>query len=65
MTYKQALKLKVGDRVHWDGEGDQVGGSVIETGYNAVKVQWDNGPVTILHLRDMQDVSRIRMEPAA
>jgi hypothetical protein len=33
-------------------------GKVIETGYSAVKIAWDDGQVGIIHHDDMQDVSR-------
>lgn len=39
MTAKQAAKLKVGDRVYWDNDEADVG-TVVETGFNAVKVHW-------------------------
>ncbi len=55
MDSKAARRLKIGTRVRFS---DGVFGTVIETGYNAVKVDWEDGQVGIIHHDDMQEVSR-------
>jgi hypothetical protein len=56
MDAKESKKLKVGDGVIFS---DGVTGTVIETGYNAVKIDWADGQLgCIVHHNDMQDVSR-------
>ncbi len=54
MDRKASERLKIGRRVQFI---DGVLGSVIETGYSAVKISWDDGQVGIIHHDDMQDVS--------
>jgi hypothetical protein len=57
MTRTEAGKLKVGDRVLWGGIAtDQ--GTVIDRGYAAVTIAWDNGQTGTVDLRDMQDITR-------
>lgn len=59
MTPKEAKSLKVGDRVQiWAESPDACTGTVIETGYNAVKFEWDDAQISALHLNDMADVAR-------
>ena len=52
MTIAQAKRIKVGDRVRWTGpveRGETVTGTVTETGYLGIKVQWDRAfPQVIL-----------------
>jgi hypothetical protein len=49
MTLKEAAALKLGDRVRCDLDG--AGGVVVEVGYAAVKVRWDDGQyATLDHL---------------
>lgn len=63
MNYKQAAKLKVGDRVRFTdvaNEGsDACPGTIIEKNWHAVKIQYDDGVVCILHHRDMDEVERL------
>lgn len=54
MTSKDSKKLKTGAAVQFS---DGVAGTVIETGYNAVKIEWADGQIGIIHHDDMQDVS--------
>ena len=57
MTAEQSKKLKVADRVTW--AGDQADwGAVIETGYAAVKIRWNNGQTGIIDHRGMAEVDR-------
>jgi tartrate dehydratase beta subunit/fumarate hydratase class I family protein len=63
MNHKQAAKLKIGDRVHYDGTvesaEDACPGTVIEANWHAVKIKYDDGVVCILHHRDMDEISRL------
>jgi hypothetical protein len=54
---RDAKRLMVGDRVIWQGDKNDTG-EVVEAGYCAVKITWDNGQVGVLHHNDMKDVSR-------
>lgn len=57
MDAKTAKTLKVGDRVIWDNNpGDR--GKVVEVGYCAVKVAWENGLVGTTDFRDMRRIER-------
>ena len=56
MDYREARKLKVGDRlIIWAERG-----TVIETGCDAVKIKWDDEQIGVIHLRDMEDISRAK-----
>jgi hypothetical protein len=58
MTGDQSRTLKVGDRVCWQTDGgDQ--GTVTETNWAGVTIQWDDrAGQTILH-NDMRQVERV------
>lgn len=59
MLTAEAKKLKVGRRVIiWWGTPSACTGTVIETGYNAVKIEWDDGQVGIIHHNDHHNVER-------
>jgi hypothetical protein len=60
MDSKEAKKLKVGDRIQiWAGRPDMhCTGTVIETGYRAVKTRWDDGQIGVIHIHDHDDVER-------
>ena len=61
MDEKQAKRLKIGDRVQiWAESPDACTGTVSETGYNAVKIEWDDDQIGIIHLKDMDNVTRHR-----
>lgn len=47
MKAKDAAKLTIGDRVEWTEDDAPVYGEVTETGYNAIKVMWDDGQAGI------------------
>ena len=47
MTKQEAAKLEVGSKVFC--EADKVKGEVIEIGYSAAKVAWEDGKVSTLH----------------
>lgn len=53
-----ARRLKVNDRVTWDNNPNDLG-TVIEVGYNAVKVKWDDpsqGEVGVLWFTEMANI---------
>lgn len=56
MTTKDSKKLNVGDRV---AISDGVVGTVNQTGYVGVQIDWDDGQKGVIHHDDMQDVSRL------
>ena len=56
MTNSESKRLKPDDLVRFT---DGVRGRVIETGYAAVKVVWDDGQIGIIHHDDMRDVTRV------
>jgi hypothetical protein len=56
-----ARHLTVGSRVTWDNNLKDKG-TVIETGYNACKVKWDdpsNGDVSLLHFTEMANIGLV------
>jgi hypothetical protein len=61
MTRKEANRLKIGDRVTiWPDQQGEASGAIIEVGYCAIKFQWDDGEVSIIHKDDMENVERAR-----
>ncbi len=57
MNHADAKKLKIGERVEiFPSTKDACSGTVIEVGYNAVKIAWDDQTFGIIHFRDMRDV---------
>ena len=56
MDKREAKKLLIGDPVVFS---DGVKGKVTEKNWMAVKIEWDDGQIGIIHLNDMQDVSRV------
>ena len=58
MTFQDSKKLTISDRVQiWAESPDACTGSVIETGCNAVKVEWDDGQIGIIHRNGLANVS--------
>ena len=57
MNEQQAHKLRVTDRVLF--LIDKVEGTVIEKGYCATKIQWDDGELSIVDDRDFKNIRRI------
>ncbi len=58
MKEATARRLEIGSRVSWDNNPKD-GGTVIETGFNACKVRWDNpsnGEISLLHFTEMANV---------
>lgn len=59
MNKREAKKIKVSDRVViWADSPDACTGTAIEVGYNAVKFQWDDSQVGIVHHGDFANISR-------
>lgn len=53
-----ARHLSVGSRVTWDNNPKDAG-TVIEKGFNACKVKWDdpsNGDISLLHFTEMANI---------
>jgi hypothetical protein len=42
MTIHESESLKIGDRVVWDGDSNDLG-TVIDAGYSGVTITWDKG----------------------
>jgi hypothetical protein len=58
MTGEQSRTLSVGDRVLWGGTmTDQ--GTVIETSWAGVSINWDDGHATAIQHNDMAQVERV------
>ena len=57
MTTAEAKKLRVGDPVIW-GTDKNDRGEVVETGYCAVKIKWEDGQLGVIDVRDCQEVNR-------
>ena len=58
MTGVQSRLLKLLDRVFWGGiTTDQ--GTVIETGWAGLSINWDNGHTTLIQRNDMAKVERV------
>lgn len=60
MTKTQAKQLKLDDRVViWPNDpAMRAAGKVVEVGYNARKIAWDDGQVGVIHLDDFANVVR-------
>ena len=55
MDSKQAERVKIGDRIKWHGIDDDSEvsyGSVIETGFNAFKVEYEDGQIDTYKFRE-------------
>lgn len=58
LSAKDAANLKVGDRVMWGGAASDLG-TVIDQGYCATTIKWDNGQTGIVHHNDFYvDIAR-------
>ena len=58
MKEATARHLSVGSRVTWDNNPKDAG-TVIETGFNACKVKWDdpsNGDISLLYFKTMANI---------
>ena len=61
MTGDQSRLLKVGDRVRW-GDATTDLGKVVETTWNGVTIDWDDGNRTSIAHNDMARVERVPMQ---
>jgi hypothetical protein len=58
MTGDQSRTLSVGDRVCWRADkNDQ--GTIIETNWAGVSINWDNGHTASIQHNDMAQVERV------
>lgn len=59
MNRTQAAKtLKIGSRVEiWAESPDACSGTVTEKNWMAIKVEWDDGQIGLMHLDDCQDIT--------
>ena len=51
---KNATQLKVGDRVMWKGDPKDLG-TVVDTGYAALTITWDDGQTGTIAVDDLRD----------
>jgi hypothetical protein len=58
MTGDQSRLLKTGDRVRWGATTTDLG-TVVETTWNGVTINWDNGNRTLIQHNDMAKVERV------
>jgi hypothetical protein len=65
MDRKSANKLKIGQRVViWEESPDACSGTITEKNWMAIKVEWDDGQIGIIHLDDCRNVSPyLKAEP--
>jgi hypothetical protein len=52
MTKEEARKLKIGYKV----DGFKTQGVVVDRGYDAVKIKWDDGQTGVIHEADMHGI---------
>ncbi len=62
MTTKEGRGLKVGDRVYWSPDGAL--GTVRETSYAAVKIQWDDDQWALFPFHDDAPWAALRASKA-
>jgi hypothetical protein len=60
MTGEQSRLLKVGDRVSWHSSLSDLG-TVVETTWSGVTIDWDDGHTTSIQHNDMAQVERVPM----
>jgi hypothetical protein len=58
MTGDQSRLLKVGDRVRWGATTTDLG-TVVETTWSGVTINWDDGRTTSILHSDMKRVERV------
>jgi len=58
MTGDQSRRLKVGDRVCWEAKTTDLG-TVVETSWSGVGVDWDDGHTDSIQHNDMAQVERV------
>jgi hypothetical protein len=66
MNATQSKQLKAKDRVLWDNDPN-ICGTVVETGYAAVKIQWDDGQLLLVQHNNenvLREISRATPNPS-
>ena len=58
MTREQSRLLKEGDRVRWGATTTDLG-TVIETAWNGVTINWDDGRTSSIQHNDMAQIERV------
>ena len=58
MTGDESRTLGVGDRVSWKASGTDLG-TVVETTWSGVTINWDDGRTTSILHSDMKRVERV------
>jgi hypothetical protein len=61
MTGDQSRTLGVGDRVSWKASATDLG-TVVETTWSGVTINWDDGRTTSILHSDMKRVERVPMQ---
>jgi hypothetical protein len=57
MTGNQSRLLKAGDRVCWQASVNDLG-TVVQTNWSAVTIDWDNGHKASIQHNDMTQIER-------
>ena len=57
MTGSQSRLLKAGDRVCWQASATDLG-TVVQTSWSAVTIDWDNGHTASIQHNDMTQIER-------
>jgi hypothetical protein len=63
LTGDQSRLLKVGDRVGWGATTTDLG-TVVETTWNGIAIDWDDGNRTSIQHNDMAQVERVPVKLA-
>ena len=63
MTGDESRTLGVGDRVSWKASGTDLG-TVVETTWSGVTINWDDGRTTSILHSDMKRVERVPVKLA-
>jgi len=58
MTGEQSRLLRVGDRVSWHSSLTDLG-TVVETTWDGVTIDWDDGQTTSIQHNDMAQIERV------
>lgn len=43
----EAKRLKIGDKLHWNGDSDEASGEVVDIGYAGFQVRWNDEKQTV------------------
>ncbi len=57
MSESESIKLKIGDKVSWEGDVNDLG-QVIDVDHIGVKIQWDIGQIGTIDHRDMAKIHK-------